>query len=184
MSQIATRHGCGLRSLNLPPRVFYDGIHALDLKINYTMSSVIEDSAQKLPVEQKTYQLNEKQISCVEQNTNRAHTNHVTFQRTFKVVYLGYAVLDRRYTLPMLPWVIAEIKRHGSQNEEEIYIEVTEQSLKAASCESNALVFEHKLQTISKFAQSSHDPSCFTYMTREVQNGPCAYHVFQANDEN
>ncbi|GFR18339.1 TBC1 domain family member 4 [Trichonephila clavata] len=113
----------------------------------------------------------------------KSNTNHVTFQRTYRVVYLGYAVLDRRYTLPMLPWVIAEIKRHGSENEEEIDIEVTEQSLKAVSCVTKMLVFEHKLQSISKFAQSSQDSSCFTYMTREVVTGPCAYHVFQANNE-
>lgn len=109
--------------------------------------------------------------------------NHVTFLKAYQVVYLGYAVLDKRYTLPMLPWVIAEIRRHGFENREEIYIEVTEQSLKAVKCENNELIFEHKLQIISKFAQSSHDSSCFTYMTREVANGPCAYHVFQADDE-
>lgn len=120
----------------------------------------------------------------LENNTLKNITNHVTFQRTFKVNYLGYAVLDRRYTLSMLPWLVAEIKRHGSRNEETISIEVTEQSLKAKSCVSSSLVFEHKLQTISKFAQTSQDPSCFTYMTREVTTGPCAYHVFQATDEN
>ncbi|KAG8199210.1 hypothetical protein JTE90_016030 [Oedothorax gibbosus] len=117
-------------------------------------------------------------------NSQKNTTNHVTFQRTFKVNYLGYAVLDRRYTLSMLPWLVAEIKRHGSRNEEIISIEVTEQSLKARSCLSDSLVFEHKLQTISKFAQTSQDPACFTYMTREVASGPCAYHVFQAVDEN
>lgn len=126
----------------------------------------------------------EEKNACSDEPCSKYTTNHVTFLRTYKVNYVGYAVLDRRYTLPMLPWVIAEIKRHGSQNVEEIFIEVTEQSLKAVKCKSSQPVFEHKLQTISKFAQSSHDSSCFTYMTKEVTNGPCAYHVFQANDGN
>ncbi|XP_054709766.1 TBC1 domain family member 1-like [Uloborus diversus] len=107
----------------------------------------------------------------------------VKLECSYKVVYLGYAVLDRRYTLPMLPWVIAEIKRHGSQNQEDIFLQVRDDSLRALNCEKNSLVFEHKLQTISKFAQSSHDPLCFTYMTKEVADGPCAYHVFQAFDQ-
>lgn len=131
----------------------------------------------------KSYHFNDEKNFCSEPPSTKCAANRVTFLRTYKVVYLGYAVLDRRYTLPMLPWIIAEIKRHGSLNVEEIFIEVTEQSLKAVKCENNQLVFEHKLQAISKFAQSSHDSSCFTYMTREVANGPCAYHVFQATDE-
>lgn len=179
MSQIATGLGSHSRSVPVPP--FYDipGVNEIkpDNKFVCTGSSVL-----KSPVDKKSCHFTEER-NTTEIPNRRGSTNHVTFLRTYKVIYLGYAVLDRRYTLPMLPWVIAEIKRHGSQNREEIFIEVTEQSLKAVNCENNLLVFEHKLQTISKFAQSSHDSSCFTYMTREVLNGPCAYHVFQASDE-
>ncbi|KAF8784397.1 TBC1 domain family member 1 like protein [Argiope bruennichi] len=152
--------------------------------MNDTFKMSHQQSNLKSSKDLETFHSNEKcNIPKSESFSSKNSTNHVTFQRTYRVFYLGYAVLDRRYTLPMLPWVIAEIKRHGSDNEEEIDIEVTEQSLKATSCATKMLIFEHKLQTISKFAQSSQDPSCFTYMTREVSAGPCAYHVFQANNE-
>ncbi|GIY47914.1 TBC1 domain family member 4 [Caerostris darwini] len=143
-----------------------------------------QQSTLKSSKDMETFHSNAKRcIPKSESLTFKSNTNHVTFRRTYRVVYLGYAVLDRRYTLPMLPWVIAEIKRHGSENEEEIDLEVTEQSLIAVSCVTKTLIFEHKLQTISKFSQSSQDSSCFTYMTREVTTGPCAYHVFQAANE-
>lgn len=180
MSQIVTGHIASVKSLSVPIRSFYDmpGLNELKPE-NETID--IQSSALKTSTVKKSYHFSDGRNSEIP--TWRGSTNQVTFLRTYKVIYLGYAVLDRRYTLPMLPWVIAEIKRHGSQNMEEIFIEVTDKALKAANCENNQLVFEHKLQTISKFAQSSHDSSCFTYMTREVVNGPCAFHVFQASDE-
>lgn len=185
MSQIVTGSNIGLKSLTVPVSPYYDipVVNNVVKPENESRASV-QNSVLKSPNNRISSRYTNERNTCSELLSSRGASNHVKFLRTYKVIYLGYAVLDRRYTLPMLPWVIAEIKRHGSQNMEEIFIEVTEQSLKAVNCGNKQLVFEHKLQSISKFAQSSHDTTCFTYMTREVVNGPCAYHVFQASDEN
>ncbi|XP_076347797.1 PTB_TBC1D1_like and TBC domain-containing protein plx [Tachypleus tridentatus] len=115
----------------------------------------------------------------------RLHVSHVTFQRMYRVNYLGQAVLDSRYTQPMLPWIIAEVRRtaHQRQTKIEIFIEVTDSSLKALMVDDNQVLFEHNLQNISKFAQTSQDHSCFSYLTRDNPELPMTCHVFQADDE-
>lgn len=181
MSQVVTGP-ISTKALNVPVLPMYGVSRGNDDKTEKEILLLKNSLLKSTPVMKSNHWNEEKNVSS--RPLAKSTSNHVTFMRTYKVIYLGYAVLDRRYTLPMLPWVIAEIRRHGSQNMEEIFIEVVEQSLRAVKCETNQLVFEHKLQSLSKFAQSSHDTCCFTYMTREVANGPCAYHVFQANDDN
>jgi hypothetical protein len=34
--------------------------------------------------------------------------------KLYSVEYLGFAAMDKRFSRPMLPWVIAEIKRRGT----------------------------------------------------------------------
>ncbi|XP_022255719.1 TBC1 domain family member 4-like isoform X2 [Limulus polyphemus] len=131
-------------------------------------------------------ELTKEQEKCdYKESHYRLHVSHVTFQRMYRVNYLGQAVLDPRYTQPMLPWIIAEVRRtaHHRQTKIEIFIEVTDSSLKALMADDNQVLFEHNLQNISKFAQTSQDHSCFSYLTRDNPELPMACHVFQADDE-
>ncbi|XP_067141731.1 TBC1 domain family member 1-like isoform X2 [Centruroides vittatus] len=114
----------------------------------------------------------------------KSHANHVTFQRTYRVVYVGSSVLNQRYSQPMLPWIISEIKLSSSTTGKEVFLEVTESSLKAVDVYENKLIFEHRLQCISKFAQTAHDHSCFSYLTKDLPDEPFICHVFQAFEEN
>lgn len=114
----------------------------------------------------------------------KPHANHVTFQRTYRVIYVGSSVLNLRYSQPMLPWIISEIKRSGPVTGCQVFLEVTESSLKAVNVYDSKLIFEHPLQCISKFAQTAHDHSCFSYLTKDLSDEPFVCHVFQASDEN
>ncbi|PSN40774.1 hypothetical protein C0J52_07203 [Blattella germanica] len=43
-----------------------------------------------------------------------------TEMKLYPVEYLGFTAMDKRFTRPMLPWVIAEIKRRGSTEKKRI----------------------------------------------------------------
>lgn len=109
--------------------------------------------------------------------------------RSYRVKYVGRTLLDRRYTLPMLQWIIADIKRNAAttsspyQKARDIYLQVTDVALKATTVQENRLLFVHPLQTINKFTQTNQDKSCFTYLTRDHQDAQFTCHVFQASDE-
>lgn len=109
--------------------------------------------------------------------------------RSYRVKYIGNTVLDRRYTLPMLPWIIADIKRQGYDisvkdwKAKDIFLQVTETALKATSISDARVLFVHPLATINKFTQTAQDKTCFTYLTRESADSQFNCHVFQATDE-
>lgn len=106
-----------------------------------------------------------------------------TFRGTFRVVYIGSAMLDKRHTFAMLPWIVAEIVRRNSRKKQDVLLTLTDSSLNAVSMETGCCVFEHKLYTMSKFAQTSHDLHCFTYITRESPESLSICHVFRSSIE-
>lgn len=102
----------------------------------------------------------------------------------FFVTYFGELVLDQRHTHQMLPWVIAEVRRR--QQSRFILLQVLSQTLRAVTCDSTVSsqqMFEHKLQSLSRFARSHQDPKCFAYLTRTSAASIYTCHVFQASDE-
>ncbi|XP_023237177.1 TBC1 domain family member 4-like isoform X1 [Centruroides sculpturatus] len=106
-----------------------------------------------------------------------------TFRGTFRVVYIGSAMLDKRHTFAMLPWIVAEIVRRNSRKKQDVLLTLTDSSLNAVSMETGCCVFEHKLYTMSKFAQTSHDLHCFTYITRASPESLSICHVFRSSIE-
>ncbi|KAK8769548.1 hypothetical protein V5799_022513 [Amblyomma americanum] len=103
--------------------------------------------------------------------------------RNFCVKYLGSMCLDRRYTGPMLPWIVADLRREGLRQPLDVLLEVRDSSLKARSYSDDRLVFDHPLQSISKFSQANADRACFTYLQRNAPDEPPRCHVFQASDK-
>ena len=101
--------------------------------------------------------------------------------KSFLVNYLGNSTLDRRYTQPMLPWVIAEVRNHHKRSM--ITLEVLDHSLRGTPCESDNMLFDHKLQNLSRFARVHHEPKCFAYLFRPNTDSPFCCHVFEAPDE-
>ncbi|KAI1899588.1 hypothetical protein AGOR_G00063340 [Albula goreensis] len=116
--------------------------------------------------------------------------------KRFALCYMGWSSLDRRTTLPMLPWLVAEIRRRGEKNEtgpvqarevELILMPPLIRCVPANSSNASVFIFEHKAQFISRFIHNSHDLTYFAYLIRSQPDNPeseMACHVFKASDPN
>lgn len=100
---------------------------------------------------------------------------------SFTVFYLGEYTLDRRYTQSMLPWVMAEVRIRGTGQMVSLVVE--QALLRARSLNLNQVLFEHKLQTMTRFAKTLRDVRCFSYLTRANVDAAFTCHVYQAEDE-
>ncbi|XP_068123961.1 TBC1 domain family member 4 isoform X2 [Hyperolius riggenbachi] len=120
-------------------------------------------------------------------------------EKKFRLWYVGWASLDRRTTLPMLPWLVAAIRRRAERHEptgcvapcrEVQLLLVTPHlrcvpALNGASSNTAVFIFEHKAQHISRFIHNSQDPSYFAYLIKTQPDNPeseMACHVFKATD--
>ncbi|KAJ8253387.1 hypothetical protein GJAV_G00212360 [Gymnothorax javanicus] len=117
-------------------------------------------------------------------------------EKKFALCYMGWSPLDRRTTLPMLPWLVAEIRRRGEKNEtgpvqarevDLILMPPLIRCVPAHNSNSSIFIFEHKAQYISRFIHNSHDLTYFAYLIRSQPDNPeseMACHVFKATDPN
>lgn len=101
---------------------------------------------------------------------------------TFTVCYFGAYTLDRRYTQQMLPWVMAEVRQRGGSGQM-VSLEVEEDCLSARGLYSSRSLFEHKLETMTRFAKTLRDVRCFSYLTKQSGDAAFVCHVYQAEDE-
>ncbi|KAH7969502.1 hypothetical protein HPB52_019054 [Rhipicephalus sanguineus] len=122
-------------------------------------------------------------VTAQENASERPTTLVGPLARNFCVKYLGSMCLDRRYTTPMLPWIVADLRREGLRKPLDVLLEVRDSSLKARSYHDERLVFDHPLQSISKFSHSNADRTCFTYLQRNAPDELPYCHVFQASDK-
>lgn len=116
--------------------------------------------------------------------------------KNFSLWYMGWSSLDRRTTLPMLPWLVAEIRRKSEKNElgpvqaREVDLIITPPIIRCVPANNNnssIFIFEHKAQCISRFIHNSHDLKYFAYLIRSQPEDPeseMACHVFKACDPN
>uniref|UniRef100_A0A8C3KHZ5 TBC1 domain family member 4 n=1 Tax=Calidris pygmaea TaxID=425635 RepID=A0A8C3KHZ5_9CHAR len=129
-------------------------------------------------------------------------------EKRFRLRYVGSSCLDRRTTLPMLPWLMAEIRRRGQRQEpggalgsgvpaREVLLLVGSPTLRCvpagpaagrpASPAPAVFIFEHKAQHIARFIHNSHDLTYFAYLIKaqpDNPDSPMACHVFRATDPN
>ncbi|XP_041662397.1 TBC1 domain family member 4 isoform X3 [Cheilinus undulatus] len=117
--------------------------------------------------------------------------------RRFSLTYIGCSSLDRRTTLPMLPWMVAEIRRRGEKGDCGPVVQPREVQLvlnppfvrcvPSSSNNSSVFIFEHKAQLISRFVHNSNDLTYFAYLLRGQPDNPeseMSFHVFKACDPN
>ncbi|XP_025730527.1 TBC1 domain family member 4 isoform X4 [Callorhinus ursinus] len=129
--------------------------------------------------------------------------------KRFRLWYVGGSCLDRRTTLPMLPWLMAEIRRRSQKPEaggcgapatREVLLVLSAPFLRcvpapgvgaagpaAAQPNPAVFIFEHKAQHISRFIHNSHDLTYFAYLIKAQPDDPesqVACHVFRATDPN
>ncbi|KAG8000536.1 TBC1 domain family member 4 [Nibea albiflora] len=92
--------------------------------------------------------------------------------RRFALTYIGWSTLDRRTTLPMLPWLVAEIRRRSERGD----------CGPAVAAERSSAA-----QLISRFIHNSNDLKYFAYLLRGQPDNPeseMSCHVFKAGDPN
>jgi len=128
-------------------------------------------------------------------NNNNNDGNQKADKR-FALCYMGWSSLDSRTTLPMLPWLVAEIRRKSEKNEpgpaqaREVQLTLSPSLIRCVPSNSSnpsVFIFEHKAQFISRFIHNSHDLSYFAYLIRSQPENPeseMACHVFKACDPN
>nr|XP_046259357.1 TBC1 domain family member 4 isoform X2 [Scatophagus argus] len=117
--------------------------------------------------------------------------------RRFALTYIGWSSLDRRTTLPMLPWLVAEIRRRSEKGDCGPVVQPREVQLilippfircvPSNSTNSSVFIFEHKAQLISRFIHNSNDLTYFAYLLRGQPDNPeseMSCHVFKACDPN
>ncbi|KAK0139453.1 TBC1 domain family member 4 [Merluccius polli] len=132
--------------------------------------------------------------------------------KRFSLWYVGSSPLDRRTTLPMLPWLVAEIRRRSERSDGgPVQVQAREVQLvlmppfircvpsssssgsgsahnnNNSSCSSSVFIFEHKAQLISRFIHNSNDLTYFAYLIRGQPDNPesqMSCHVFKACDPN
>ncbi|XP_036749697.2 TBC1 domain family member 4 isoform X2 [Manis pentadactyla] len=132
--------------------------------------------------------------------------------KRFRLWYVGGSCLDHRTTLPMLPWLMAEIRRRsqkpeaggcGAQAAREVLLVLSAPFLRcvpapgagasggvgpaAAQPNPAVFIFEHKAQHISRYIHNSHDLTYFAYLIKAQPDDPesqMACHVFRATDPN
>ncbi|TRY88176.1 hypothetical protein DNTS_026878 [Danionella cerebrum] len=134
----------------------------------------------------------------MEGQDGKGNNNECKGDKRFALVYMGWSALDRRTTLPMLPWLVAEIRRRSERNEvgpgpgqaREVELCLSPPVIRcvpASSCNPSVFIFEHKAQFIARFIHNSHDLSYFAYLIRSQPENPeseMACHVFKAHDPN
>ncbi|KAM5288472.1 TBC1 domain family member 4 isoform 7-T7 [Ctenodactylus gundi] len=125
--------------------------------------------------------------------------------KRFRLCYVGGSCLDRRTTLPMLPWLMAEIRRRSQKPEaggcgapaaREVVLALSAPFLRCvpAPCAGApggaqpgpaVFIFEHKAQHISRFVHNSQDLTYFAYLIKaqpDDPESPMVCHVFRATD--
>nr|XP_043868845.1 TBC1 domain family member 4 isoform X4 [Solea senegalensis] len=118
-------------------------------------------------------------------------------ERSYALSYIGWSSLDRRTTLPMLPWLVAEIRRKSERGDCGNVVQPREVNLilnppfvrcvPSSSNNSSVFIFEHKAQLISRFIHNSNDLTYFAYLLRGQPDNPeseMSCHVFKAGEPN
>ncbi|KAM6446173.1 TBC1 domain family member 4 isoform 2-T2 [Liasis olivaceus] len=120
-------------------------------------------------------------------------------EKRFRLWYVGCSCLDRRATLPMLPWLMAEVRRRSQKPEpgaapaREVLLLLGAPTLRCVPCSAAGapgpavFIFEHRAQHISRFIHNSHDLTYFAYLIKaqpDDPDSPVACHVFRATDPN
>ncbi|XP_070552767.1 TBC1 domain family member 1-like isoform X2 [Ptychodera flava] len=97
---------------------------------------------------------------------------------TFNLMYYGVESLDRRFTQSMLPWILAEVRRRLQTRR--IIIQLSAKSLLCIDEETGSILFEHRLQGISRISRCQRVKTCFAYLYRINADSDFSCHVFQA----
>ncbi|KRT83462.1 hypothetical protein AMK59_3995, partial [Oryctes borbonicus] len=98
--------------------------------------------------------------------------------RLIPVNYFGFTAMDRRFSSPMLPWIVSEIRKRDSY--EKLSLGIEEGALQAYNSDFE-LQFAHKLAMMTRFSQADLDPCTFLYLLRDDTEQLLYCYLFQAS---
>ncbi|XP_069047799.1 TBC1 domain family member 1 isoform X3 [Lepisosteus oculatus] len=96
----------------------------------------------------------------------------------YSLQMVGFLPVHALTTLPMLPWIVAEIRRLGAR--EQVALHVSPASIRCVLDTGHgqqwdplrySVVFEHRPQHVCRLIHNSHDPSYFACLIREAAPG-------------
>uniref|UniRef100_W5N5G9 TBC1 domain family member 4 n=1 Tax=Lepisosteus oculatus TaxID=7918 RepID=W5N5G9_LEPOC len=96
----------------------------------------------------------------------------------YSLQMVGFLPVHALTTLPMLPWIVAEIRRLGAR--EQVALHVSPTSIRCVLDTGHgqqwdplrySVVFEHRPQHVCRLIHNSHDPSYFACLIREAAPG-------------
>uniref|UniRef100_A0A1Y1KBD9 PID domain-containing protein n=1 Tax=Photinus pyralis TaxID=7054 RepID=A0A1Y1KBD9_PHOPY len=93
------------------------------------------------------------------------------------VHYMGFTAMDRRFSNPMLPWIVSEIRKRDCY--ERVSLGVEDGVLQAYNSDFE-LQFSHHVQNMSRFSQADIDPCTFLYLVRDDGEQLLYCYLFQA----
>ncbi|XP_015836514.1 TBC1 domain family member 1 isoform X1 [Tribolium castaneum] len=93
------------------------------------------------------------------------------------VTYYGFTAMDRRFSSPMLPWIVSEIRKRDYCEKLSLGIE---DGLLQAYNPDFELQFSHKIWQVTRFSQADQDPTTFLYLMRDDQDSLLYCYLFQA----
>ncbi|XP_072423556.1 TBC1 domain family member 1 isoform X3 [Chiloscyllium punctatum] len=105
----------------------------------------------------------------------------------FSLQLVGSLPVHQLTTMPMLPWVVAEVRRRSARGagSRRVRLQVSQGWLRCVAASGGSPVFQQRAQHIHKLLHSSSEPNYFAYVTRS-QAGPEPQHslcfVFRASD--
>lgn len=94
------------------------------------------------------------------------------------VQYLGFTAMDRRFSGPMLPWIVSEIRKRDSY--EQVSLGVEDGCVQAYNADFE-LQWSHKVHQVTRFSQVEPDPCCFLYLYRDDTEQLLYCYLFQAS---
>ena len=158
---------------------------SIDIKMDHNLSTQSLNSISGGQLSQELAAIRESQR--IKQSSPTRHRPTGVHQ-IFRLKYVGSSTLDRTYTLPMLPWIIADVKRQSMCSDGysaiNITLELTEAAVKIVNQSDKQTLLYHPLNSISKFTQTTPDKTWFSYLFRDRPDSAFTIHIFQAPDEN
>jgi TBC1 domain-containing protein 4 len=93
------------------------------------------------------------------------------------VNYYGFTAMDRRFSSPMLPWIVSEIRKRDYC--EKLSLGIEDGILQAYNPDFE-LQFSHKVWQVTRFSQADQDPTTFLYLMRDDHDTLLYCYLFQA----
>ncbi|KAJ8980381.1 hypothetical protein NQ317_009375 [Molorchus minor] len=93
------------------------------------------------------------------------------------VNYHGFTAMDRRFSSPMLPWIVSEIRKRSYC--EKLSLGVEDGILQAYN-QDFELQFSHKVSHMTRFSQADLDPCTFLYLLKDDHENLLYCYLFQA----